>query len=59
MIWLVVHHFLALNGEVWSGLQVVGRYGLLPSLVICLKFVKEMSLVFLLPLSSHKQHSEP
>ena len=45
MIWLVLHHFLALYDEVWSGLrrrspEVVSRYGLHPSLVVCLKFVE-------------------
>ena len=45
MLLLVLHHFLALSDEVWSGLgqrssQVVSRYGLLLSLVICLKFVE-------------------
>ena len=42
---LVLHHFLALIDELWSGLgerspQVVSRYGLLPAFVICLKFIK-------------------
>ena len=42
---LVLHHFLALRDEVWSGRgqqnpQVISRYGLLPSLVICLKFIE-------------------
>ena len=45
MIWLALHHFLAMNDEDWSGLsrrspQVVSHYGLLPSLVISLKFVE-------------------
>ena len=45
MLLLVLHHFLALSDEVWSGLgqrspQVVSRYGLLPPLVIFLKFIE-------------------
>ena len=42
---LVLHHFLALSDELWSSIgqrspQVVGRYGLLPPFVICLKFTE-------------------
>ena len=42
---LILHHFLALSDELWSGLeqqspQVVSRYGLLPYFVICLKFIE-------------------
>ena len=45
MLLLVLHHFSALSDEVWSGLgqrspQAVSRYGLLPPLVICLKFIE-------------------
>ena len=44
-----------------EALKSFRRYGLHPCLVVCLKFVglDEMPLVFLLSLSSHKQHSEP
>ena len=64
MLLCVLHHFLALSDEVWSGLwqwspQVISRYGLLPSLVICLKFVEGNAFGVPTTLSSHKQHSEP
>ena len=46
MIWLVLHHFLALYDELGVvfddealNSQVFSRYGLHPSLVVCLKFV--------------------
>ena len=56
----VLHHFLALSDELWSGLgqrspQVVSRYGLVPPFVICLKFIEGNS--FGLPTTIKQSYS--